>query len=269
MPALTITKTYADLQVLTEADLDNIKDDVEAFLNVTKLDDDNIQDGGVTPVKLTDITDGTSLERDAGTKILRIKDSGVTTAKIADDAVTTQKLQVLAVTTAKIADEAVTTAKIDDQAVTMAKVGTRLVDTGDGPDNVRSATESSINTASTSFVDMGDLNVEITQPRNRAVLIVLQMNATSSLGMLSFDNGGDASKYGEVRILRDGVTEIGYATAKHHEASVGLGTFAMGSLVFLDTSPGNASVTYEAEWRCSAAGCTFRANSIRLHAYVL
>ncbi len=53
MPTLTITKTYQDGNVLTEADLDNIKDSIETFINVTKLDDDNLQDNGISSDKFT------------------------------------------------------------------------------------------------------------------------------------------------------------------------------------------------------------------------
>lgn len=52
MPALSITKTYADGDILTEADLDNIRSSIETWANSTKLDDDNIQDGGISAIKL-------------------------------------------------------------------------------------------------------------------------------------------------------------------------------------------------------------------------
>lgn len=53
MPTLTITKTYDTGNVLTETDLDNIKDSIETFINVTKLNDDNLQDDGISITKLT------------------------------------------------------------------------------------------------------------------------------------------------------------------------------------------------------------------------
>lgn len=54
MPALNITKTYADTQILSESDLDNIKNSVENFLNVTKLDSTNIQANGIATSNLAD-----------------------------------------------------------------------------------------------------------------------------------------------------------------------------------------------------------------------
>jgi microcystin-dependent protein len=47
MPVLSITKTYQDGDILTEADLDNIRESVEGFFNTTGIDSDNIQAGGV------------------------------------------------------------------------------------------------------------------------------------------------------------------------------------------------------------------------------
>lgn len=60
MPTLSITKTYQDGDILTEADLDNICDSVETFLNSTGIDSDNIgtaiivSKGGTGATSLTD-----------------------------------------------------------------------------------------------------------------------------------------------------------------------------------------------------------------------
>jgi hypothetical protein len=72
MPTLTVTKTYDSGNILTETDLDNIKNSLETFLNTTKLDGDNLQTGGVPTASLAD--------------------SAVTSAKIASGAVTSAKL---------------------------------------------------------------------------------------------------------------------------------------------------------------------------------
>jgi len=82
MPTISITKTYSDGTVLTEADLDNFKDDVETFLNTTKIDQDNIQTGGV---------DAASLATDS-VETIKIKDLNVTTAKLANNSVDSTKL---------------------------------------------------------------------------------------------------------------------------------------------------------------------------------
>jgi len=43
MPTLTINKEWNDTEVLNESDLDFIKNDIETFINDTKLDSDNLQ----------------------------------------------------------------------------------------------------------------------------------------------------------------------------------------------------------------------------------
>lgn len=47
MPALSITKTYQDGDILTEADLDNIRTSIQTFINTTGLDSSNIQANGI------------------------------------------------------------------------------------------------------------------------------------------------------------------------------------------------------------------------------
>lgn len=61
MPAISLTKSYQDGDILVEADLDNLKTGVENFFNVTKIDDDNIQDNGITASsKLDDLSISTA-----------------------------------------------------------------------------------------------------------------------------------------------------------------------------------------------------------------
>jgi hypothetical protein len=111
MSTLSTTRSYDDGEVLVRADLDACLDDIETFFNVTKINDDNIQNSGIT----------------GSTKLLN---QSVTAAKLASDSVTTLKIADLAVTTAKINDLAVTTAKINDLAVTTAKIADLNVTTG-------------------------------------------------------------------------------------------------------------------------------------------
>lgn len=100
MATLSITKQWANGEVLLEADLDYIKNDVETFLNTTKINDDNIQTGGITgSTKLVD------LSVSAG----KLATDSVTTAKIVDSNVTTAKIADLNVTYAKLAAAAVAT----------------------------------------------------------------------------------------------------------------------------------------------------------------
>jgi hypothetical protein len=81
MPTLTVTKSYDDTTVLTEAQLDSIKSSIETWANTTKLDADNIQTGGIATSNYgTASVDATALASNA-----------VTTAKIIDGAVTQAK----------------------------------------------------------------------------------------------------------------------------------------------------------------------------------
>lgn len=97
---LDITKQWNDGEILLESDLDYIKNDTETFLNSTGLNDDNIQNGGIT----------------ASSKLI---DGSISAGKIASNAITT----------AKIADGAVTTAKILDANVTYAKLAADVIAT--------------------------------------------------------------------------------------------------------------------------------------------
>lgn len=95
MGTLDARRTYIDGSILFAADLDAIIDDIETFVNTTKLNDDNLQDQGIT----------------GSAKLI---DASVTAGKLASNAITTTKIADANVTTPKIADEAVTRAKIDD-----------------------------------------------------------------------------------------------------------------------------------------------------------
>ncbi len=114
MATLSITKGWADGDVLLEADLDAIKSAVETFLNTTKINDDNIQTAGITASsKLIDATISTA----------KYADLSVTTAKINDLAVTAAKLAAATITGSQLASGAVSTAaKIADSIITAAKI---------------------------------------------------------------------------------------------------------------------------------------------------
>lgn len=109
MPTLNITKTYSDGSVLNETDLDGIKNSIEVFVNTTKLDADNLQDGAVTNAKLGA--------------------ASVTTAKIAEQAVETSKIDDGAVTTVKVANNAVTEDKQANTTVSSTSSDVTIADT--------------------------------------------------------------------------------------------------------------------------------------------
>jgi microcystin-dependent protein len=85
MPTLTITKNYDDGTVLTEAQLDAVKDSIETFVNTTKLDSNNIQTNGIATANYAvGSVDATALASSAVTTV-KIADSAVTAAKLASD----------------------------------------------------------------------------------------------------------------------------------------------------------------------------------------
>lgn len=128
MALLTVTKNYQDGDVLLEADLDAMKSSIETFINVTRLNDDNLQDDGITGSdKLVDASVSQAKLASNSVATAKIVDSAVTTAKILDSNVTTAKIADSNVTTAKIADSNITTAKIADANVTAVKLATGSV----------------------------------------------------------------------------------------------------------------------------------------------
>lgn len=108
MPTFVMDKTYQNAAVLTETDLDNMKESIETFINTTKLDSSNIQAGGIESANLADgaVTEtqlavsvaGAGLTGGAGTPLainpdnntveissgtLRVKPAGITGSQIA------------------------------------------------------------------------------------------------------------------------------------------------------------------------------------------
>jgi microcystin-dependent protein len=83
MAQISIRQLYADAEILFASDLDAIVDDIETFLNSTKINDDNIQASGIT----------------ASDKLV---DASVNAAKLASDSVTTVKILDANVTREKI-----------------------------------------------------------------------------------------------------------------------------------------------------------------------
>lgn len=120
MSTLTITTTYDTAQVLTEAQIDEIKTPIETYFNTTQIGGSNIQ---------ANILDGATYLSDDSISADKLASNSVTTAKLidstpsSDTGITSAKINTDAVTTAKIDDLAVTTAKIDDLDITTAKIG--------------------------------------------------------------------------------------------------------------------------------------------------
>lgn len=127
MAQLATRRQYAAGSPLLKNDLDAFIDDIETFVNVIRLNNDNIQDLGITAS--TKINDGTltgDTLNNLAVTTAKIADSNITTAKFNDEAVTTAKIPDNAITTAKIASTTISTANIADAAVTGSKIETAL-----------------------------------------------------------------------------------------------------------------------------------------------
>ena len=167
MPALSITKSYADGTDLTEDQLDDLKTSIETWANTTKLDQDNIQTGGVSQDNLATNSVSTA----------KIVASAVTTAKIADDAITNVKMANDSVDTAEIVDAAVT--KVKQEAVTVTTDGSDPGAGGVVKSTNSGSGGSGFSTSSTSLTDVTNLSVTLTTT-GRPVMLMLESDSTTT-----------------------------------------------------------------------------------------
>lgn len=123
MAVLDFSRVYGDGEILLAADFDVFLNQVEAIVNVTKLNDDNIQATSITASsKFITGTITSSLFASGAITSALIPASAITTSVIADGCLTAAKLTAATLTTAKFATGAVTAAKIANSAVTTAKI---------------------------------------------------------------------------------------------------------------------------------------------------
>lgn len=233
MAQIAITKNYADGEILLEADLDEIKTDVETFLNTTKINDDNIQDGGIT---------GTDKIAAGSVGEANLASSSVATAKIADSAVTTAKINDLAVTTAKVAAGAITYAKMTlssgdiptaklaaDAGITTGMIGAAQVT----PAKLSTRLQSVAN-ASTPITTSANAAVSFTGT-GRPVMILL--SATSNDGTNGFYCAA-ASGASNLGIYKNG-------SLMTTPQRFGTPSFRFTSYQYLDTTGYTGTVTYD------------------------
>lgn len=237
MPAFSMTKNWDDGTALTESQLDDIKTSVETFLNVTKLDSDNIQTGGISTA---------ALATNAVTTI-KITDLNVTTGKINDLAVTTGKINDLAVTTAKIDDLGVTTGKIAAGAVTQAKRASL--------DEVLSSSSGNFTMASTSYTDVTNLSCASVVTTGRRVVIALVPDGdTTNVARIAHDEtlGASGNLTSTFKLVRDS-TDAGLCLIGSRINSGVGGRWAPGEIVFTD-KPAAGTYTYKIQAKMSSAG---------------
>lgn len=203
MPTLVITKTYSDGNVLTEAQLDSSFDSIATFNNVTKLDDDNIQNNAIiTALLATSAVTEAKLASNAVT-VNKIANNAVTTPKIIDDAVTGAKLNADVVddstleqtgTTLNIKADGVGTTEIIDSAVTNAKRPDLTADQSAG---------GSDSTTSLTFVDATNVGTATITSTGRPILVTLQSNSANQGAVVFLAATADTEWGFGVRLVRD------------------------------------------------------------------
>lgn len=268
MPTINLTRNYEDGTILFQSDLDAFLDDLESFLNTTKIDNSNIQDGGidgslklttasVVESKLASAAVTTSKIADDAVTTAKILAANVTTAKIADSNVTTAKIADSNVTTAKIADSNVTTAKIADGAVTQAKraaLGHQLSGESGGGNDISGGWQVP---ATSTWTDVPNHSISITTTgRPIRIVLVPLPGGTGFPAFLSASNNG-TSAY--VRATRDGST---VATTWVGDAKI-----PPSSVEFIDT-PAAGTYTYKIQ-ALAVSGQSFYINGVCLLVYEL
>lgn len=216
MPTFTMTKGWADTEPLTEAELDGIKNSVETFLNITKLDNSNIQTGGIATANLADAC--------------------VTAAKlaaaVAGDGLTGGAGSALAVnpdnSTLEINTDAV---RVKDGGITQAKLAARATGTTVAAGGVAiSASCGAFTISSTSFADVTNLSVTITTTGRPVVLqLISDGNGTNDAAI---EDNGTSTQLSRIKLLR-GSTVIGTYQVKDATLQVQAQMFA-GGIAHLD-----------------------------------
>lgn len=249
MPALSITKTYADNQVLNESDLDNIINDVENFMNTTKLDNVNIQTNGIL------------------------------TANIADEAITAAKIAA-AVAGDGLAGGAGTalSVNVDDSTIEIDSDTLRVKDAGIGPAklaavNLESSGKVTRSTTSLTYVDLAGFSISITT-NGRPVCILIQAvyDATDNFGgIILNDNVSSFNIKGFIRLIRDSTVlsdnEYGIFTSSGGADPIDYAYCAPG-VIYIDT-PAAGTYTYKLQGHVLLSSTAMVLENCELVAYEL
>lgn len=248
MPTLDISRTYNTAEVLDEVDLDNIVDGIETFVNTTKLDDDNIQDDGITASdKLVDdsvtgdklhtnVADASTIE--LSSNALQVKDAGITAAKLATNAVTTVKITAANVTRAKL-----------------EAVGQQSANQTTNPQT----------TTSTTLADVTGLSVSITTS-GRPVVICLQ-STNNEDSYISIVAAAVGTYYTKVALLRDGTLLKALNCGSAYGNASAATRHALGQMWIDPVSAG--TYTYKIQIAMSTAATSAAISNAQLVAYEL
>lgn len=130
MAQLDVRRLYEDGKELLKNELDAFVDDIEVFVNLTQLNDDNLQDASITASsKFVDGTVTNAKFVSSTLEAAKFASDSITTGKLADGIVGTTQLASSSVDSTKIATGAITAAKILDGNITDIKIKNTQVTT--------------------------------------------------------------------------------------------------------------------------------------------
>lgn len=262
MATITIPREYEDGEILVESDLDAANDAVETFLNTTKINDDNIQNSGITgSTKLVNATVTEAKLATDSVSTLKIVNEAVTNpkigadavngSKIADDAIDSEHYVDGSIDPAHLADLAVTTAKINDLAVTTGKIASGAVTQAKRADlGQQLSSTATFSTTSASYVDITNLSVSIATT-GRPVFLILQASGSS---LSNFDTANASTLIG-INFVRGSTVIAEYRVAGGSTDA----NWPSSSVSFVDT-PSAGTHTYKCQMKRigTSANCWIR-----------
>lgn len=263
MGTIDISRLYLDGEVLFASDLDAIIDAIELFINTTKLNDDNIANGGITGS-------------------LKLVNASVTNAKLAADSIGTTNIAASAVTSAKILDDAVTTAKILDDAVTNDKLAADSIDSDQIVDgsvtrvklanpnyNISTSHSGSFSTTAGTATAVTNCSATLTLT-GRPVLIGAMSGGLSKIRMYHSTYTGTALTT-EFYLYKAGakIATIDF-TAQSYNSGTFVGFYTSPcALQFIDTAGTTGSTTYDLRVAVTAGSATLEVFQVKLYAVEL
>jgi hypothetical protein len=195
MPTLSISTSYADGDPLYKADLDDLKNGIETFLNSTKIDSDNIQAGGISTTALAASCVTAAKLGSSAVETAKINDNAVTGAKLNSNVVDNSTLQ-YATSQLSIKALGVGTAQLAAAAVTQAKRASPVTVTSSSSTSAGTP----FSTTNTSYEDVTNLGVNYTSSGQVAVAFLVPDGAGAAA---IYNSNTSAVTY--VALAQDGV----------------------------------------------------------------
>lgn len=227
MSTLTINRTYADTEDLTEGQLDDANDSIETWAN-----------GNIGPTNIAS----------AGVEAANLASSSVTATKIATDAVTTAKIEDLAVTGAKlnsnVVDNSTLAISSSQLIIKTGGVGTTQLASGAVTQAKRAALGQQISSSSSTFSHSG--NTSVTAVTNLSVTLTTTGRAVF-VGLIP-----DGSNAAYIQNANLNGTNILFYQGSSPIASSHITSqdrIPVSSFYFIDT-PGSGTLTYTCRVQC-------------------